>query len=56
MAAAEGTGKRPGRKRGHGEGSIDRFRDGWRGQLMVGRKPDGSPDRRAVYGKTCGAV
>jgi integrase len=40
-------------KRGAGEGTIGRRGDGmWRGLLMVGTKPDGSPDRRAVYGKT----
>jgi hypothetical protein len=40
-------------KRGHGEGSIDQMPDGrWRARLMVGYKPDGKPDRRAVYGKT----
>jgi integrase len=45
--------KRRGHKRGHGEGSIDQMADGrWRARLMVGYKPDGKPDRRAVYGRT----
>jgi integrase len=45
--------RRRGHKRGHGEGSIDQQADGrWRARLMVGYKPDGNPDRRAVYGKT----
>lgn len=42
-------------KRGHGEGSFDQMKDGrWRARVMVGYKPDGKPDRRAVYGKTRG--
>ncbi len=40
-------------RRGAGEGSISRHHTGaWRGRLMVGYRPDGSPDRREVYGKT----
>jgi integrase len=46
------SGKRS-RKRGHGEGTIEQWVGGrWRGRLMVGYRPDGRPDRRAVYGKT----
>src|SRR5258707_5974926 len=42
-------------KRGAGEGSIDQRPDGlWRGRVMVGRKGDGKPDVRVVYGKTRG--
>lgn len=41
------------RRRGAGEGTISRHRSGmWRGRLMVGRKPDGKPDVREVYGQT----
>jgi integrase len=44
--------KRRGHKRGHGEGTIGQRKDGrWCAQLMVGYKPDGTPDRRTVYGK-----
>src|SRR5687768_15041035 len=44
--------KRP--KRGHGEGSISerKSRGDWRGEIMLGTRPDGSPDRRYVYGPT----
>jgi len=50
---ATGTAKRPARKRGDGEGSINEVRAGlWRGSMMVGYRPDGRPDRRYVYGKT----
>ena len=46
---------RRGRKRGDGEGSIRRRADGmWRGEVMVGYRPDGKPDRRYVYAKTRG--
>jgi integrase len=45
--------KRRGRKRGHGEGSIRQLPDGrWKGELMVGYKPDGKRDVRVAYGKT----
>jgi hypothetical protein len=45
-------GRRP-RKRGHGEGTISRRKDGaWQGSLMVGYRTDGRPDRRYVYGRT----
>jgi integrase len=44
---------RRGRKRGVGEGSIYKRKDGqWTASLMVGRRADGKPDRRVVYGKT----
>ncbi|MDQ3398787.1 MAG: site-specific integrase [Deinococcota bacterium] len=40
-------------KRAHGEGTITQRKDGtWMGQISVGYKPDGSRDRRTVYGKT----
>ncbi|MDQ3397544.1 MAG: site-specific integrase [Deinococcota bacterium] len=40
-------------KRAHGEGTITQRKDGtWMGQISVGHKPDGSRDRRTVYGKT----
>ena len=45
--------KRRGRKRGHGEGSIRQLPDGrWKGELMVGYRPDGRRDVRVAYGKT----
>lgn len=41
------------RKRGNGEGTIYKRSDGrWSGQATVGRNTDGSPKRRAVYGKS----
>lgn len=41
------------RKRGHGEGNVYQRKDGyWVARLMVGYKPNGKPDRRAVYAKT----
>jgi integrase len=45
-------------KRGHGEGSIRQRKDrgDWRGEIMLGVKPDGTSDRRYVYGKTRAAV
>jgi len=48
--------KRP--KRGHGEGSISerKSRSDWRGEIMLGTRADGSPDRRYVYGPTRRAV
>lgn len=55
--ASQQSARRAGRQksiRGHGEGSIY-FRESeglWVGSLMVGRKADGRPDRRVVYGKT----
>lgn len=42
------------RKRGHGEGSI-RFNEKralWQAEVMLGTKPDGTPDRRYVAAKT----
>src|SRR5437879_5612199 len=53
LATTQSTGKRRGRKRGHGEGTIDEVpnRPGtWRARLMV----DGT--RRVVYGKSRGEV
>jgi integrase len=51
MATADG--KRSGHKRGDGEGSIRQRKDGmWRGEIMVGYRPDGKPDRRYIYAKT----
>jgi integrase len=46
------TTRRP--KRGHGEGSIRerKARGDWRGEIMLGVKANGDPDRRYVYGKT----
>ena len=39
--------------RKHGEGNLTLLSDGrWRGRIMLGRKPDGKPDRPWVYGST----
>jgi integrase len=44
--------RRP-RKRGAGEGSIRQRTNGtWHGRLMIGRRADGKPDVRDVYGRT----
>ena len=48
-----GRQKRRGRKRGNGEGSVCRRKDGrWVGTLTVGRDANGRLRRRAVYGRT----
>lgn len=40
-------------RRGHGEGSIYRRKDGrWAAQIDLGRGPDGRRLRRTIYGKT----
>ena len=42
-----------GKRRGHGEGTIHRRKDGrWQGAITVGRTVDGRQKRRTVYGKT----
>jgi integrase len=39
--------------RKHGDGNLTQLTDGrWRGRIMLGRKPDGKPDRPWVYGST----
>ncbi len=44
-------------KRGDGEGTVYQRSGGlWVGELMVGRRPDGKPDRRKVSAKTRGEV
>ncbi|CAA9291199.1 MAG: hypothetical protein AVDCRST_MAG77-4744 [uncultured Chloroflexi bacterium] len=50
---ASGFGRRT-RRRGAGEGSVyfDAKMGLWRASLMVGRKPNGKPDRRLVSAKT----
>lgn len=54
-ATAAGSRKRAAHKRADGEGTIYRRKDGlWVGDLMVGYKPDGRPDRRTVSAKTEG--
>jgi integrase len=41
------------KKRGRGEGSIYRTKDGrWRGEISLGYKPDGRPRRCILYGRT----
>jgi integrase len=41
------------KKRGNGEGSISKRKDGrWQGAVTIGRKPDGSLNRKTFYGKT----
>jgi integrase len=40
-------------RRGNGEGSIYQRSDGrWVGEVFVGYKPNGKPDRKVIYGKT----
>jgi len=40
-------------RRGNNEGSIFQRKDGrWSGEVIVGYKTDGKPDRKTVYGKT----
>lgn len=40
-------------KRSNGEGSITRLENGrYMGKIMIGRLPDGSPNRKTVYGDT----
>ena len=47
MTARQNETKRRKGKRGDGEGSIRQRPDGmWRGEIMVGYRPDGRPDRR----------
>ena len=50
----KGSRERRARKRGAGEGSVyfDAKMGLWRASLMVGRKPNGKPDRRLVSAKT----
>jgi integrase len=41
------------KKRGNGEGSITKRKDGsWMGRVTIGRKSDGNLDRKCVYGRT----
>ncbi len=40
------------RKKSNGEGSINRYKNGWRASLTIGRKPDGKLIRKQFYGKT----
>jgi hypothetical protein len=52
---AEQADKRP--KRSHGEGNIYKRADGlFVGRIMLGRKPNGRPDRPKVIGNTRAAV
>lgn len=39
-------------RRGNGEGTIVQYKDGWRACVMVGRKENGQPNRKQLYGKT----
>jgi hypothetical protein len=40
-------------KRGNGEGNILQLKEElWMGKIVVGRKPDGTQNRKTVYGKT----
>lgn len=41
------------KKRGNGEGSISKWKDGWRGRITLGRDPEtGKLKTKAFYGKT----
>lgn len=44
------------KRRGNGEGSISEYGNGWRGTIMNGRKDNGQPNRKQIYGKTRAAV
>lgn len=39
-------------KRANGEGSIGKYKDGWRSRIMIGYNDDGKPIRKEFYGKT----
>ena len=39
-------------RRGNGEGTIVQYKDGWRACVMVGRKENGQPNRKQLYGRT----
>lgn len=39
-------------KRGNGEGSIGKYKDGWRSKIMIGTREDGKPLVKEFYGKT----
>ncbi len=40
------------KKNGNGEGSIGKYKNGWRARIMVGINEDGKPIRKEFYGKT----
>lgn len=44
--------KRKAPKKSNGEGSINRYKDGWRSTVTVGRDDDGKLIRKQFYGKT----
>lgn len=39
-------------KRANGEGSISKYKNGWRSRIMIGYNEDGKPIRKEFYGKT----
>ncbi len=39
-------------KRANGEGSLGKYKDGWRSRIMIGYNEDGKPIRKEFYGKT----
>lgn len=39
-------------KRGNGEGSIGKYKNGWRARIMIGTNEEGKPIRKEFYGKT----
>jgi hypothetical protein len=39
-------------KKANGEGSINRFKDGWRSTITLGRDDAGKLIRKQFYGKT----
>jgi len=44
------------KKKGNGEGSVYKYKAGYRGQIVVGTDDDGKPIRRSVTGKTAKEV
>lgn len=39
-------------KRGNGEGSVGKYKNGWRAKIMIGYNDDGKPVRKEFFGKT----
>lgn len=53
MSISKTSNKTKSTKRRNGEGSIQELENGkFMGKIMLGRQPDGKPNRKSVYGKT----